>query len=232
MSTYVPGAVRTVRSRTDRSVQRTEVSPCCYARKGHHDLSCVCRLMHFDVETLYELHYQMITLGKVSTYLPQLCCNVFAGKVDRSRGPSSASPNLPDAMSVWRAAVQPRHWHTTVQVFCTKRNPNCTACPLRHECDYALANGQHLQPGLVRPKKAAPRPKQPASRATAMLALPSADSATAAGMHQTPTFYVGGRSAHCRHVGLRPHPPEPRYAFHTCAAVQKPLHVQAFHSRL
>ena len=23
--------------------------------------------MHFDVETLYELHYQMITLGKVST---------------------------------------------------------------------------------------------------------------------------------------------------------------------
>lgn len=24
-----------------------------------------CRLLGFDVETLYELHYQMITLGKV-----------------------------------------------------------------------------------------------------------------------------------------------------------------------
>lgn len=69
-----------------------------------------------------------------------------------------------------------------MQVFCTKRNPNCMACPLRHECDYALANGQHLQPGLVRPKKATPRPKKPASRANAMLALPSADSASAGGM--------------------------------------------------
>ncbi|KAK9909469.1 hypothetical protein WJX75_002712 [Coccomyxa subellipsoidea] len=38
------------------------------------------RLMHFDLDTLYELHYQMITLGKV---------------------------------------------------FCSKRNPNCSACPLR-----------------------------------------------------------------------------------------------------
>jgi hypothetical protein len=26
---------------------------------------CCCRLLGFDVETLYELHYQMITLGKV-----------------------------------------------------------------------------------------------------------------------------------------------------------------------
>ena len=26
----------------------------------------VCRLMRFSVETLYELHYQMITLGKVN----------------------------------------------------------------------------------------------------------------------------------------------------------------------
>lgn len=29
----------------------------------------MCRLMHFDLETLYELHYQMITLGKVGYYL-------------------------------------------------------------------------------------------------------------------------------------------------------------------
>ncbi len=28
--------------------------------------AAVCRLMHFDLDTLYELHYQMITLGKVS----------------------------------------------------------------------------------------------------------------------------------------------------------------------
>ena len=27
-----------------------------------------CRLMHFDIDTLYELHYQMITLGKASFY--------------------------------------------------------------------------------------------------------------------------------------------------------------------
>ncbi len=69
-----------------------------------------------------------------------------------------------------------------MQVFCTKRNPNCMACPLRHECDYALANGQHLQPGRVRPKKATPRPRKPASRANAMLALPSGDSASAGGV--------------------------------------------------
>ena len=28
-----------------------------------------CRLMHFDLDTLYELHYQMITLGKVDPFL-------------------------------------------------------------------------------------------------------------------------------------------------------------------
>ncbi len=26
-----------------------------------------CRLMNFDLDNLYELHYQMITLGKVRT---------------------------------------------------------------------------------------------------------------------------------------------------------------------
>ncbi|BDA42645.1 probable protein ROS1A at C-terminar half [Coccomyxa sp. Obi] len=57
------------------------------------------RLMHFDLDTLYELHYQMITLGKV---------------------------------------------------FCSKRDPNCSACPLRPQCEYAQANGRHFQ------KKTAP----------------------------------------------------------------------------
>ena len=28
------------------------------------------RLMHFDVPTLYELHYNSITLGKVLAYVP------------------------------------------------------------------------------------------------------------------------------------------------------------------
>lgn len=69
-----------------------------------------------------------------------------------------------------------------MQVFCTKRNPNCMACPLRHECDYALANGQHLEPGLVQPKKATARgPRKSASRANAILALPAADSAAVSG---------------------------------------------------
>jgi len=51
------------------------------------------RLLGFDVETLYELHYQMITLGKV---------------------------------------------------FCSKHSPNCTACPMQKECEYALHNGPSL----------------------------------------------------------------------------------------
>uniref|UniRef100_A0A1D2A9X5 J domain-containing protein n=2 Tax=Auxenochlorella protothecoides TaxID=3075 RepID=A0A1D2A9X5_AUXPR len=48
------------------------------------------RLVGFDVETLYELHYQMITLGKV---------------------------------------------------FCNKLRPNCSACPLRDACEFALNGG-------------------------------------------------------------------------------------------
>ncbi|KAK9835034.1 hypothetical protein WJX81_005688 [Elliptochloris bilobata] len=51
------------------------------------------RLMRFDLDVLYELHYQMITLGKV---------------------------------------------------FCSKREPNCAACPMRPHCDYAAANGRHF----------------------------------------------------------------------------------------
>ena len=51
------------------------------------------RLLGFNLETLYELHYQMITLGKV---------------------------------------------------FCSKSNPNCTSCPMREDCEYALNNGPSL----------------------------------------------------------------------------------------
>lgn len=65
-----------------------------------------------------------------------------------------------------------------MQVFCTKRNPNCMACPLRHDCDYALAEGRHLEPGLVRAKKATPKKtRKPASESrAAMLTLPAATS--------------------------------------------------------
>ncbi|KAG6510537.1 hypothetical protein ZIOFF_028562 [Zingiber officinale] len=46
-------------------------------------------LCELDQQTLYELHYQMITFGKVCSY-----------------------------------------------VFCTKRNPNCSVCPMKEECKY------------------------------------------------------------------------------------------------
>ena len=39
-----------------------------YHQHPPHRLDCSlapCRLLGFDVDTLYELHYQMITLGKV-----------------------------------------------------------------------------------------------------------------------------------------------------------------------
>ncbi|KAL0042280.1 hypothetical protein WJX77_008246 [Trebouxia sp. C0004] len=58
------------------------------------------RLASFDIATLYELHYQMITLGKV---------------------------------------------------FCSKVSPNCGACPLQANCEYALNNGKRLQPQAVKP---------------------------------------------------------------------------------
>lgn len=69
--------------------------------------------MGFDVPTLYELHYQMITLGKV---------------------------------------------------FCLKQRPNCSACPLRHICEYALHKGPHLQ--------AAPAPQPQCGQASAVSAPP------------------------------------------------------------
>jgi len=51
------------------------------------------RLNSFGLQTLFELHYHMITLGKV---------------------------------------------------FCEKRTPNCSACPLRDMCEYASSGGKHL----------------------------------------------------------------------------------------
>lgn len=39
------------------------------------------------------------------------------------------------------SAFRLRQW-IQLQVFCTKRDPNCTACPLRSHCEYALSNGR------------------------------------------------------------------------------------------
>lgn len=70
-----------------------------------------------------------------------------------------------------------------VQVFCSKQSPNCRACPLRHDCDYALAKGRHLDPGLVKPKKTAPKVsrKPSAAKKAPTLALPAADTASLSG---------------------------------------------------
>lgn len=47
------------------------------------------------------------------------------------------------------------------QVFCSKRDPNCSACPLRSQCEYAQANGRHLKKRRAPSSKADPDP-QPA----------------------------------------------------------------------
>ncbi|GAB4822558.1 hypothetical protein N2152v2_009604 [Parachlorella kessleri] len=65
----------------------------------------VHKLMPFDLETLYELHYQMITLGKV---------------------------------------------------FCSKASPNCRACPMQGDCEYALNNGPSLH-GRKRQRQQGPQ---------------------------------------------------------------------------
>lgn len=61
------------------------------------------RLLHLDFEVLYELHYQMITMGKV---------------------------------------------------FCTKRSPRCSQCPLKSKCEYALNGGKKFEETSNKPNKA------------------------------------------------------------------------------
>lgn len=49
------------------ALPHVSLPPWCRLRAARelHCASLLCRLMHFDRETLYELHYQMITVGKV-----------------------------------------------------------------------------------------------------------------------------------------------------------------------
>ncbi|GFR51460.1 hypothetical protein Agub_g13869 [Astrephomene gubernaculifera] len=89
------------------------------------------RLMCFDQETLYELHYQAITLGKV---------------------------------------------------FCQKRLPNCDACPLAEQCDYARQGGQRLKVKrvMVVPQRANASPAVHTQRKPAVHGVPSPTAAAAA----------------------------------------------------
>ncbi len=52
-------------------------------------------------------------------------------------------------------------------MFCSKKDPNCRACPLRPQCEYAKANGRHLKekpPASKGPKSgASPDHNQPAT---------------------------------------------------------------------
>lgn len=57
----------------------------------------------------YELHYQLITFGKVTNHRAK-----------------------PEETFYDRRVTY--HASDYVQVFCTKRQPNCNACPMRGEC--------------------------------------------------------------------------------------------------
>ena len=74
------------------------------------------------------------------------------------------------------------------QVFCSKREPNCAACPLRPHCDYAAANGRQFQhaaagaAGAADPaQNPAPDPAPSASRGTGASAAGASDPAVNAG---------------------------------------------------
>ena len=74
------------------------------------------------------------------------------------------------------------------QVFCSKREPNCAACPLRPHCDYAAANGRQFQhaaaaaAGAADPaQNPAPDPAPSASPGTGASAAGASDPAVNAG---------------------------------------------------
>lgn len=110
------------------------------------------RLMAFDLETLYELHYQTITLGKVRKTGPYFLHNHYYYTSQDRLSLSNRrflQAYLQARLALWRFAAL--LWTlcplSTPQVFCQKRSPNCGACPLSHMCDYAQANGKRLQVG-------------------------------------------------------------------------------------
>lgn len=64
------------------------------------------------------------------------------------------------------------------QVFCSKREPNCAACPLRPHCDYAAANGRQFRHAAAGAAGAADPAHTPA-RDPAPPASPGAGASTA-----------------------------------------------------
>ena len=115
----------------------------------------VCRLMALSISDLYELHYQMITLGKVR----KSCSPCFAQvhSVPLCRFPplfSSSHPKSDDDNMIGSchncgktrcsAAAEWLLFH--LQVICTKAKPNCSACPLQASCEYAQSGGDRWHP--------------------------------------------------------------------------------------
>lgn len=78
-----------------------------YAYETEAHLYLHDRLTKFDWDTLYDLHYTLITIGKV---------------------------------------------------FCTKRAPNCSQCPLKDQCEYAKNGGPRLATDTVPFPQPAPGP--------------------------------------------------------------------------
>ncbi|MCJ1425115.1 hypothetical protein MMC29_003003 [Sticta canariensis] len=98
----------------------------------------ICRLMRFPVEMLYELHYQMITLGKASAGL-DMPTPVNALPLTTAQHQGGCQ---------WITAPSLTHAYPPaccMQVLCTKRSPNCMSCPLRSACEYAQNNGRCLK---------------------------------------------------------------------------------------
>lgn len=73
----------------------------------------------------YELHYQLITFGKVN-YISH------ASETDHILVKSSLNLNQ------------------CMQVFCTKSKPNCNACPMRGECrHFASAFARYISENII-----------------------------------------------------------------------------------
>ena len=126
------------------------------------------RLMHFDVPTLYEMHYNSITLGKVRPNQD----------ITGARPHPSAASTLISMCRLIRllSTIMMGHHHDVrvpAQVFCSKQQPRCGTCPLRSMCEYAL----HKGPCMAAPLTEIEARSQPAEAADP---TPAADSAAEA----------------------------------------------------
>lgn len=93
-------------------------------------------MIRFDQATLYELHYLMITLGKVGRGGLALLASTLV-HLPATIWPLTRFTQAPGC--AW-TTVPNRVAHP--QVFCAKRRPACGSCPLAQDCDYAKNNGE------------------------------------------------------------------------------------------